>query len=154
MRSNSLSKGCSQTGRTQNLLVNSSIRAACGQLAVDDHRRDGTHAERFGALGHLAIMHVEHDHVAGRAGRRLHGINGFFAGRTASAEHFYLPLGRHFSFSFGQVDQDIASIDWAEPHGTLNLGVSSKVKAAKCGPDLRVSIRRQRRSIDPGRSAR
>src|SRR5262245_22120073 len=51
----SLSKGRSQTGRTQNLLVDSSVRAACGQLAVDDHRRDGTHAERLGALGDLAI---------------------------------------------------------------------------------------------------
>src|SRR5262245_35558071 len=102
MGMDSFSKGRSQTGRTQYLLVDSSVRAACGQLAVDDHRWDGTHAERLGALTHLAIMHVEHDNIARRAGHSLHDINRFIAGCAACAEYFYFPLGRHFPFSLAR----------------------------------------------------
>jgi hypothetical protein len=62
------SKWSSQTRRAQDLHVNSSSCATFGQLAIDGHGRNGANAERLGTLGNLAVMHVEHDHVARRAG--------------------------------------------------------------------------------------
>src|SRR5262249_42434604 len=88
-------RGTAQSGGPQDRLIDAATGTTCGQLAVDDHRRNRTDAKPLGALGHLGISHVVNGHVTRGAGSAPDDLDCFLAGRASGTEYFDLSLGRH-----------------------------------------------------------
>jgi hypothetical protein len=90
-RSNRLS----HTSRTEGVFGKTVCLAARRQCAIDCDRRYRTHAQRLRTLRDLRISHVEHDHLAGRAGDTLDRLHRLVTTGAPCGKNLDLSL-RHF----------------------------------------------------------